>query len=102
MKKSYKGLTTAIIIIVALLIAIGSCTKMVDNSEIGIKFKKFSLTEQGELVSTQVSGLTFYNPITTKIFTYPVYIQQRGPQRSAAVAFAFISYGVSVHLVLHL
>lgn len=76
MKKSYKGLTTAIIIIVALLIAIGSCTKMVDNSEIGIKFKKFSLTEQGELVSTQVSGLTFYNPITTKIFTYPVYIQR--------------------------
>ena len=49
---------------------------MVDNSEIGIKFKKFSLTEQGELVSTQVSGLTFYNPITTKIFTYPVFIQR--------------------------
>ena len=52
------------------------CTKMVDNSEIGIKFKKFSLTDQGELVSTQVSGLTFYNPVTTRVFTYPVYIQR--------------------------
>ena len=59
-----------------LLLFFACCTKMVDNSEIGIKFKKFSLTEQGELVSTQVSGLTFYNPITTKIFTYPVYIQR--------------------------
>ena len=57
-------------------IFIASCTKMVDNSEIGIKFKKFSLTDQGELVATQVSGLTFYNPITTRVFTYPVYIQR--------------------------
>ena len=58
------------------LLLIICCTKMVDNSEIGIKFKKFSLTDQGELVSTQVSGLTFYNPITTRVFTYPVYIQR--------------------------
>lgn len=52
------------------------CTKMVDNSEIGIKFRKFSLTDQGELYSTPVSGLIFYNPITTSVFTYPVYIQR--------------------------
>ena len=52
------------------------CTKMVDNSEIGIKFRKFSLTDQGELYSTSVSGLIFYNPITTSVFTYPVYIQR--------------------------
>lgn len=52
------------------------CTKMVDNSEIGIKFRKFSLTDQGELYATPVSGLIFYNPITTSVFTYPVYIQR--------------------------
>lgn len=51
------------------------CT-MVDNSEVGIRFKKFSVTEQGELLATPVTGITFYNPITTKVFTYPVFIQR--------------------------
>ncbi len=60
----------------AFIFFLATCTKMVDNSEIGIKFKKFSLTDQGELVANQVSGLTFYNPITTRVFTYPVFIQR--------------------------
>ncbi len=76
MKRSHKTLLYIALGIAVLFIAAGSCTKMVDNSEIGIKFKKFSLTDQGELISTQVSGLTFYNPITTSVFTYPVYIQR--------------------------
>ena len=76
MKKVHKTLFYVAAGIVVLLIAVGSCSKMVDNSEIGIKFKKFSLTDQGELISTQVSGLTFYNPITTSVFTYPVFIQR--------------------------
>lgn len=76
MKKVHKTLFYVAAGIVVLLIAVGSCSKMVDNSEIGIKFKKFSLTDQGELISTQVSGLTFYNPITTRVFTYPVFIQR--------------------------
>ncbi len=62
--------------VVALVVLIISCTKMVDNSEIGIKFKKFSLTDQGQLIATEVTGLIFYNPITTRVFTYPVYIQR--------------------------
>ena len=60
----------------AFILFLATCTKMVDNSEIGIKFKKFSLTDQGELVANQVSGLTFFNPITTRVFTYPVFIQR--------------------------
>lgn len=65
--------TAGAVLFVILLLC---CTKMVDNSEIGIKFRKFSLTEQGELKATQVSGIIFYNPITTDVFTYPVYIQR--------------------------
>ena len=76
MKRSQKTLLYIVAGIIVLIIAVGSCSKMVDNSEIGIKFKKFSLTDQGELISTQVSGLTFFNPITTSVFTYPVYIQR--------------------------
>jgi len=73
-----KNKTVSIIglIIAAFIVLIISCTKMVDNSEIGIKFKKFSLTDQGQLIATEVTGLIFYNPITTRVFTYPVYIQR--------------------------
>ena len=75
MKKA-KLYSTLGLIVAAIVILLATCTKMVDNSEIGIKFKKFSLTDQGELVANQVSGLTFYNPITTRVFTYPVFIQR--------------------------
>lgn len=49
---------------------------MVDNSEVGIKFKKFSVSDQGELVATPVTGFTFYMPVFTSVFTYPVFIQR--------------------------
>ncbi|MBQ6556133.1 MAG: prohibitin family protein [Bacteroidales bacterium] len=73
-----KNKTVSIIglIVAAFIVLIFSCTKMVDNSEIGIKFKKFSLTDQGQLIATEVTGLIFYNPVTTRVFTYPVYIQR--------------------------
>lgn len=59
----------------ALILSLSCCT-VVDNSEVGIKFKKFSVTEQGKLKTTPVSGFTFYNPITTSVYTYPVFIQR--------------------------
>ena len=58
------------------LILIMSCCTVVDNSEVGIKFKKFSLTEQGKLVASPVTGFVFYNPVTTSVYTYPVFIQR--------------------------
>ena len=74
-----RRLTTIIVAIVAALIIIPTCVvqcTVVDNAEVGIKFKKFSLTEQGTLKTTPVTGFVFYNPITTSVFTYPVYIQR--------------------------
>ena len=50
--------------LIFLTIAIGvimtqacSCT-VIDNSEVGIKFKKFGLTDQGKLEAESVSGRT--------------------------------------------
>ena len=62
--------------IVVLLVCGASCCKLIDNSEVGIKFKKFSLTDQGKLITQPVNGLVFINPFTTSIFTYPVYVQR--------------------------
>jgi len=59
----------------ALFLSLTCCT-VVDNSEVGIKFKKFSVTDQGKLKTTPCSGFTFFNPITTSVYTYPVFIQR--------------------------
>lgn len=57
------------------MVAMQSCT-VVDNSEVGIKFKKFGLTDQGELSAVPVTGWVMYNPFTTAVFTYPTYVQR--------------------------
>ena len=51
------------------------CTR-VDSSEVGIKFNKLSLTDQGKLDASPVTGYVFYNPITTAVHTYPTYVQR--------------------------
>ena len=74
-----KRLITLIVVVIAAIIIIPTCVvqcTVVDNAEVGIKFKKFSLTDQGTLKTTPVTGFVFYNPITTSVFTYPVYIQR--------------------------
>ena len=64
-------------IIVACMLSLASCAcTVVDNSEVGIKFNKFSVTEQGKLEAAPCTGYTFYNPITTDVFKYPVFIQR--------------------------
>lgn len=63
--------------IIIAMIQLSSCAcTVVDNSEVGLKFKKFSLTEQGKLQAEPASGYVFYNLFTEKVFTYPVYIQR--------------------------
>ncbi|MCM1035502.1 MAG: prohibitin family protein [Paludibacter sp.] len=62
--------------IIALVIIVAACCTVVDTSEVGIKFKKFSLTEQGKLDAVPVTGWVFYNPVSTSVYTYPVYVQR--------------------------
>jgi len=65
------------LLVLAVLAAMfASCTR-VDSAEVGIKFKKFSLTEQGELIATTCTGWTWYNPFTTSVYTYPISVQQK-------------------------
>lgn len=59
-----------------LVIVVAACMTVVDTSEVGIKFKKFSLTDQGKLDAVPVTGWVFYNPLTTSVYSYPVYVQR--------------------------
>lgn len=65
-----------IVFLAALGFVIASCCTVVDTSEVGIKFKKFSLTEQGKLDAVPVTGWVFYNPITTSVYSYPIFVQR--------------------------
>lgn len=63
------------VVVAAISFTSCACT-VIDNSEVGIKFNKFSLTDQGKLQAEPVTGYVFYNPFTQKVFKYPVFIQR--------------------------
>lgn len=65
----------SILALVCAIVFMSSCSA-VDSSEVGIKFKKFALTEQGTLKAVPVTGFVFYNPFTTSVYTYPVTVQR--------------------------
>lgn len=63
---------------IAIYIAAQSCAcTVIDNSEVGIKFNKFGITEQGRLEAISVTGYVFYNPFVTSVFSYPTYVQRK-------------------------
>lgn len=76
---SMKKLITAITIVIFAMILIPTCCiqcTRVDSAEVGIKFNKLSVTNQGQLDATMCSGYTFYNPITTDVYTYETRVRQ--------------------------
>ena len=63
---------------VLFIIIFTACCSVVDSGEVGIKFHKWSASEQdyGGVEGT-CKGWVFYNPITTDVFTYPTFTQRK-------------------------
>ena len=72
--KGVKSIVILLVLVICCSIFV-RCAR-VDSSEVGIKFNKLSLTEQGTLDATPVTGYVFYCPITTDVFTYPIFVQR--------------------------
>ena len=72
--RHYLTLVFIALIIILVPTTMVRCTR-VDSSEVGIKFNKLSLTEQGKLDAVPVSGYQFYNPIKYDIYTYKTYMR---------------------------
>lgn len=70
-----KYVIAGIIVLAVVPIFFVRCTR-VDSSAVGVKFNKLSLTDQGKLDATSVTGYVFYCPITTDVFTYPTFVQR--------------------------
>ena len=65
----------SIIFMLMVVATMASCT-LVDSGEVGIRFQKFSLTDQGTLSAEPVSGFVTYNPFAESVYTYPIFIQR--------------------------
>ena len=78
MDKFLKPLIVVGISVIVLLIVFFSCCTVVDSGEVGIKFHKWSTSEQdyGGVEGT-CKGWVFYNPITTNVSTYPIFTQRK-------------------------
>ena len=74
-QKTITFLVTTLIVLFLIPCTLCRCTR-VDSSEVGIKFNKLSLTDQGKLDASPVTGYVFYNPVTTSVHTYPTYVQR--------------------------
>lgn len=66
----------AILVIVLLVVAMFVRFTTVDSSEVGIKFEKFGVTSQGNLIAEPCSGVTWYCPMTTDVHKYPTFVQR--------------------------
>lgn len=78
MKKSYRVLLITAGCIAFIAIVLAACCTVVDSGEVGIRFHKWSASEEdyGGVEGT-CKGWVFYNPITTSVFTYPAFIQRK-------------------------
>ena len=55
-----------------------SCCTVVDSGDIGVKFHKWSSrSDMKGGVEGTCRGWVFYNPVTTKIYKYPTYVQRK-------------------------
>lgn len=65
----------AIVLLVALACA---CCTTIDSGSVGIRFKKWSsdASQYGGVLGT-CKGWVWFNPITQKIFEYPIYVQRK-------------------------
>ena len=68
--------TTLFLLIVLMMSFSAIGCSIVDSSEVGIKFKKLSVNDQGQLDAVPVTGWCFYNPFTTSIYKYETFIQR--------------------------
>lgn len=62
-------------LVVAILVGVSSCER-IDAGHIGVEVHMYG-SNKGVNGVTECTGWVFYNPITTKIYEFPIYIQHK-------------------------
>ena len=74
-KKMIKTITTGIIGFFLLIFLFMSCER-IDAGHVGVKVNLYG-SQKGVDGITEVTGMVFYNPFTTKIYEFPTFVQHK-------------------------
>ena len=74
-KKMIKTIGASVIGFILLVVLFNSCER-VDAGHVGVKVNQYG-DNKGVDDVTAVTGMVFYNPITTKIYEFPTFIQHK-------------------------
>jgi regulator of protease activity HflC (stomatin/prohibitin superfamily) len=72
---SGKGILAGIVIVVMSIMLMNSCER-IDAGHVGVKVNLYG-TGKGVDDVTECTGMVFYNPLTTKIYEFPTFIQHK-------------------------
>lgn len=74
-KKMTKLITTGVVGFFLLIFLFMSCER-IDAGHVGVKVNLYG-SQKGVDGITEVTGMVFYNPITTKIYEFPTFVQHK-------------------------
>jgi regulator of protease activity HflC (stomatin/prohibitin superfamily) len=74
-KKMIKGISAGVLGFILLVVLFNSCER-IDAGHVGVKVNQYG-DNKGVDDVTAVTGMVFYNPITTRIYEFPTFIQHK-------------------------
>jgi regulator of protease activity HflC (stomatin/prohibitin superfamily) len=74
-KKMIKGISAGVLGFILLVVLFNSCER-IDAGHVGVKVNQYG-DNKGVDDVVAVTGMVFYNPLTTKIYEFPTYIQHK-------------------------
>jgi regulator of protease activity HflC (stomatin/prohibitin superfamily) len=73
--KMIKGISASVIGFILLVVLFNSCER-IDAGHVGVKVNQYG-DNKGVDDVTAVTGMVFYNPLTTRIYEFPTFIQHK-------------------------
>jgi len=74
-KKMIKGISAGVLGFILLVVLFNSCER-IDAGHVGVKVNQYG-DNKGVDDVTAVTGMVFFNPITTRIYEFPTFIQHK-------------------------
>ena len=74
-KKMIKGISAGVLGFILLVVLFNSCER-IDAGYVGVKVNQYG-DNKGVDDVVAVTGMVFYNPVTTRIYEFPTYIQHK-------------------------
>jgi regulator of protease activity HflC (stomatin/prohibitin superfamily) len=87
-KKMLKKILIGIGVFIALCVMVASCER-IDAGHVGVKVNLYG-SGKGVDDVTECTGVVFYNPLSTKIYEFPTYIQHKEYKKTEEVDNSFI------------